>query len=40
MCQGLQPNDLVFTVAANGVSSLLTMPVPGVSLEDCARRPT
>jgi len=34
MCRGLQSNDLVFTIAANGVSSLLTMPAPGVSLED------
>ena len=30
-------NDLVFTIAANGVSSLLTMPVPQVSLEDVKR---
>ena len=34
MCQDLRPEDLVFTVVANGVSALLTMPVPGVSLED------
>jgi glycerate-2-kinase len=34
MCQGLHENDLVFTIAANGVSALLTLPVPGVSLED------
>jgi glycerate-2-kinase len=27
-------NDLVFTVVANGVSSLLTLPAPGISLED------
>jgi len=30
----LTENDLVFTCVGNGVSSLLTMPVPGVSLED------
>jgi len=30
----LTENDLVFTCVSNGVSSLLTMPVPGVSLED------
>jgi glycerate 2-kinase len=35
--QGLRPEDLVFTIAANGVSALLTMPVPGVSLEDVRR---
>jgi len=34
MCQGLREDDLVFTVIGNGVSSLLTLPVPGVSLED------
>jgi glycerate-2-kinase len=32
--QGLKSEDLVFTIAANGVSALLTMPVPGVTLED------
>jgi glycerate 2-kinase len=30
----LTERDLVFTVAGNGVSSLLTRPVPGVTLED------
>lgn len=30
----LKENDLVFTCASNGISSLLTMPVPGVSLDD------
>jgi glycerate-2-kinase len=34
MCEDLNEEDLVFTVVANGVSSLLTLPVPGVSLED------
>jgi len=35
--QGLRPEDLVFTIAANGISSLLTLPVPGVTLEDVRR---
>jgi len=30
-------NDLVFTCIGNGVSSLLTLPVPGVSLDDVRR---
>jgi len=34
MAQNLGENDLVFTIASNGISSLLTMPVPGVALED------
>jgi glycerate-2-kinase len=34
MTKELREEDLVFTIAANGVSSLLTMPVPGVSIED------
>jgi len=34
MTKGISENDLVFTIASNGVSSLLTMPVPGVSIED------
>jgi len=34
MTRGLTRNDLVFTCVSNGVSSTLTMPVPGVSLED------
>lgn len=37
MTRGLAPNDLVFTVAASGFSSLLTLPAPGVSLEDVRR---
>jgi glycerate 2-kinase len=32
--QGLTPNDLVFTCIGNGVSALLTLPVPGVTLDD------
>jgi glycerate 2-kinase len=34
LAKGLTERDLVFTVAGNGVSSLLTLPVPGVTLED------
>lgn len=34
LTKDLTENDLVFTCVSNGVSSLLTMPVPGVSLED------
>jgi glycerate 2-kinase len=37
MTRELTEEDLVFTVVANGVSSLLTLPVPGVSLEDVRR---
>jgi glycerate 2-kinase len=33
----LTEKDLVFTCVANGVSSLLTMPVPGLSVEDLRR---
>jgi glycerate 2-kinase len=36
MCD-LTEDDLVFTVGASGFSSLLTLPVPGVSLEDVRR---
>ena len=34
LTKDLTENDLVFTCVSNGVSSLLTMPVPGVSVED------
>ncbi len=34
MTKGLTENDLVFTCVSNGVSSCLTMPVPGVTIED------
>jgi glycerate-2-kinase len=34
MTKGLTAKDLVFTCVSNGVSSTLTMPVPGISLED------
>ncbi|MBN1399950.1 MAG: DUF4147 domain-containing protein, partial [Anaerolineae bacterium] len=37
IARGLTPRDLVFTVVSNGVSSLLTLPVEGVSLEDVRR---
>ena len=37
MTKKLTPDDLVFTCVSNGVSSTLTMPVPGVSLEDVRR---
>ncbi|MDF1514269.1 MAG: DUF4147 domain-containing protein [Anaerolineae bacterium] len=33
----LRSDDLVFTVVCNGVSSLLTMPAPGISLDDIRR---
>ncbi len=34
LLQDLREDDLVFTCVANGVSALLTLPVPGVTLED------
>jgi len=34
LSRGLTERDLVFTITANGVSALLTLPVPEVSLED------
>jgi glycerate-2-kinase len=34
MCQDLRPEDLVFTLVGNGVSALLTLPAPGISLEE------
>jgi glycerate 2-kinase len=34
LCHDLRPDDLVFTLGANGISALLTLPAPGVSLED------
>ncbi|MBN1856249.1 MAG: DUF4147 domain-containing protein [Dehalococcoidia bacterium] len=34
MARDLTNRDLVFTCVGNGVSSILTMPVPGVSLQD------
>jgi len=35
--RGLTANDLVFTVGSSGFSSLLTLPAPGISLEDVQR---
>ena len=32
--RSLSPDDIVFTCVSNGVSSLLTMPVPGVTLDN------
>ena len=37
LCRDLRPEDLVFTIAGNGISSLLTLPAPGISLEDVRR---
>ncbi len=34
ICRQLRSDDLVFTIAANGVSALLTLPVAGVTLEE------
>lgn len=34
MADRVEKNDLVITIATNGISSLLTMPVPNVSLKD------
>jgi len=34
LCRHLRPEDLVFTIAANGISSLLTLPAPGITLQD------
>ena len=34
VCRDLGPRDLVFTIVGNGVSSLLTLPAPGVTLDD------
>ncbi len=34
LCRDLRPEDLVFTLAANGVSALLTLPAPGITLEE------
>lgn len=34
MAQDLQPDDLVFTVIGNGIGSLLTLPAPGLTVEE------
>ena len=36
MCRGMRKEDLVFTIACNGVSSLLTLPVPGITIDEAA----
>lgn len=37
LARTLTPRDLVFTVTGNGISSLLTLPAPGITLEDLRR---
>jgi glycerate-2-kinase len=37
LAKDLTEQDLVFTCVANGVSSLLTLPAPGLTLEDLRR---
>ena len=37
MTKRLNKNDLVFTLAGNGISSLLTMPAPGMTIEEVSR---
>jgi glycerate-2-kinase len=34
MAQDLRPDDLVLTVVGNGIGSLLTLPAPGLTIED------
>jgi glycerate 2-kinase len=34
MAEDLRPDDLVFTVIGNGIGSLLTLPAPGITIED------
>jgi glycerate-2-kinase len=34
LCRNLTADDVVFTLAGNGISSLLTLPAPGLGLED------
>lgn len=34
MAKDLRPDDLVLTMIGNGIGSLLTLPVPGLSIED------
>jgi glycerate 2-kinase len=36
MCQGMTENDLVFTIAGNGVGSLMSLPAEGLTAEDLA----
>lgn len=35
LCRDLKPDDLVFTLAGNGISSLLTLPAPGSAWTMC-----
>ena len=37
LCRDLTSDDLVFTLAGNGISSLLTLPASGLSLDDVRR---
>ncbi|MHB1317977.1 MAG: glycerate kinase type-2 family protein [Anaerolineae bacterium] len=37
LTRDLRPEDLVFTLGASGLGSLLTLPAPGISLEDIRR---
>lgn len=34
MTRGLTERDLVFTIAGSGISSLMTMPAPGITMDD------
>ncbi len=36
MSRGMRREDVVFTIACNGVSSLLTLPVPGITIDEAA----
>jgi glycerate-2-kinase len=37
MCRGMREDDLVFTIAGNGVGSLMSLPAEGLTAEDLAR---
>ncbi len=37
LCRAMTKDDLVFTIACNGVSSLLTLPVPGITMDEVTR---
>lgn len=37
MAKDLRPDDLVFTLMGNGIGSLLSLPAPGLSIEDVRR---
>jgi glycerate 2-kinase len=36
LCQGMRRNDLVFTIGCNGVSSLLTCPAAGITIDEAS----